>query len=90
MVIFRCYLYFFISIITLIFIWIYIAIFFTIFHNTQLYVIINTLISFGLSLIVPFIVYIFPALIRKSSLKSQGSQSSYCFYVISGILQVIL
>ena len=89
MAIMRCYYYFFISIITLFIFWVYIACFFMIFQNTQLYALINTLISFGISLVIPFILYFIPACLRKSSLESKGSQNSYFLYSISKILQVI-
>ena len=90
MVITKCYLFFFVNIIILSLIWIYIASFFMIFRNTQMYVIKNTLISFGLSMVVPFILYIIPAFIRIISVKGDNSQCGYCFYLLAIILQVIL
>ena len=90
MVIIRCYFYFLLSMLILFLFWIYIASFFMVFQNTQFYVIKNTIISFGISLVYPIILYIFPALIRSASLKETGTQSSYCFYVIATILQILL
>ena len=89
-VIIRCYLYFLISEITLIVFWTYIACFFLIFPNTQIYVLKKTLVSIGISLVAPFILYIIPSFIRNLSIKSEATQSSYCFYVIAIILQAIL
>ena len=89
-VIIRCYLYFLISEITLILFWTYVACFFLIFPNSKTFVLKNTLISIGISSVAPFILYIIPSFIRSLSLKSEATQSSYCFYVIAIILQAIL
>ena len=89
-VIIRCYLYFLISEITLIVFWTYVACFFLIFPNSQIYVLKNTLISFGITLVAPFILYIIPSFIRILALKGEANQSSYCFYAIAIFLQAIL
>ena len=89
MVLIRCQIFFFINIIVLSFIWIYIANYFMIFQNTQIYVIHNTLISFGISLFAPFILYFIPTFIRLIAVKGEGSQGRYCLYLLVTILQVI-
>ena len=89
-VIIKCYIFFFVNIIFLSLIWIYIACFFMIFKNTQIYVIQNTLISFGVSMVAPFILYFIPPFVRKLSIKGHGSQCRHFLYIISTILQVII
>ena len=90
MVIIKCYIFFFMSFIILSFIWIYIACFFIIFKNTQMYVIQNALISFGISMIAPFILYLIPSIIRKLAVKGDGVHGNYCLYAIAKLLQTIL
>ena len=85
----KCYIYFFGSILILSMIWIYISCFFMIFQNTQIYVIKNTLISFGISNIAPIILYLIPAFFRKLSVKDDGNHGYYVFYLLSSIFQVI-
>ena len=89
MVIIKCHIFFFISIIFLSMIWVYISCFFIIFQNTQIYVIRNTLISFGISLVLPMILYLIPTLFRKLGVKGDGSHGCYCFFFISTIFQVL-
>ena len=60
-----------------------------IFQNTQIYVIKNTLISFGIFNIAPIILYLIPAFFRKLSLKDDGNHGYYVFYLLSSIFQVI-
>ena len=86
----RCYMFFFINIIILSFIWIYIANFFTIFKNTQMYVIQNTILSLGASMVAPFILYIIPTIFRKIGVRGDGAHGNYCMYIIASILQVIV
>ena len=86
----RCYIYFFANIIILSLIWIYISSFFMIFQKTQIYVIQNTLISFGISMAAPFILYFIPTFIKKLAMKGEGSQGRYCLYLLATILQVLL
>ena len=49
----KCILFYFCSIVFISFIWVYIACFFFVFRNSQLYVIKNTAISFAMIQIVP-------------------------------------
>ena len=63
--------------------WFYIGCFCAVYINTQYYLIKDTLISFCFSLIIPFIKYLLPCIIRKTSLKKPGQ----CLYDISKILQ---
>ena len=68
--------------------WYYLTCFNAIYQNTQVYLIENTFISFGLSLFYPFIINIFPMMIRKCSLSSDNKDQEYC-YKMSQIIQII-
>ena len=54
----------------LIFFWYYISCFCCVYKNTQIYLFNNTLISFGLSLLYPFILLLLPGIIRVPLLKA--------------------
>ena len=57
-----------------------------IYRNTQLHLLKDTLISFGLSLIYPFFIYLLPGLFRIPAL-SDEKKSSKCLYKFSKVLQ---
>ena len=67
--------------------WYYLTCFNAIYENTQIYLIENTLISFGFSLFYPFIINIFP-MIRMGSIHSTKKNQEYV-YKISQIIQLI-
>ena len=69
--------------------WYYLTSFNAIYENTQVYLIENTFISFGFSLFYPFIINIFPLIIRICSIRSSSKNQEYC-YKLSQILQLIL
>ena len=81
-------IFFVLNFILLILFWFYLTCFNGIYANTQIYLIENTFISFGLSLFYPFIWNILPAIFRIFSLntKKQDRQYSYNF---SKILHLI-
>ena len=81
-------LYFIISTILLFLFWYYLSMFCAIYKNTQLHLIKDTLISFGLSLIYPFGISFFPGLFRIPSLSNKKGNRKY-LYAISKILQMI-
>ena len=62
-------LYFIICFFSLIFFWYYLTCFGSIYKNTQIYLLKDTLISFGISLLYPFIIYLIPKTLRINSLK---------------------
>ena len=64
----------------------YLTCFNAVYQNTQIYLIKNTLISFGISLIYPFILNIIPAILRKQSLKKGNKE---CLYNTSKIFQIL-
>ena len=65
-------LFFVISIILLIFFWFYIGCFCAVYKNTQIYLLKDTLLSFLLSIIIPFIKFLIPCLMRINVLKDSG------------------
>ena len=79
-------LYFIISLLLLIFFWYYISMFCVIYQNTQVHLLKDTLISFGLSLIFPFGIYLLPGLFRIPSL-SNGNNKRKCLFNLSQFLQ---
>ena len=60
--------YFIISSLFLLFFWYYISMFGVIYRNTQMYLLKDTFVSFILSLIIPFIIYLYPTIFRIISL----------------------
>ena len=79
-------LYFLISFILLTFFWYYISIFCVIYRNTQIHLLKDTLMSFGLSLLFPFVIYLLPGLFRIPSL-SNDKNNKECLYNFSKFLQ---
>ena len=65
--------------------WYYLGCFCTVFQNSQFYLIKDTLISFVLSLIYPFILNLLPGIFRIPSLR----KNKKCLYQISKIIQHI-
>ena len=63
-------LYFLMSFIFLIFFWYYVSMFGAIYRNTQIHLLKDTLISFGLSLVYPFGIYLLPGFCRVPSLSN--------------------
>ena len=81
-------LFFLISLIFLLFFWYYITMFCIIYKNTQYHLLKDTLISFGLSLLSPFGIYLLPAFFRIPSLSNRKNKRE-CLYNFSKILQLI-
>jgi len=81
-------LYFIISFIfLLLFFWYYTSMFGAIYRNTQLHLLKDSLISFALGLIFPFVIYLFPGLFRISAL-SEPEDKRKCLYNFSKFLQL--
>ena len=74
------------GLIFLIFFWFSLSSFGAVFQNTQIFLIKSTLISFGFSLIYPFIINLIPGIFRIYSLKNSKRKS---IYTINSILQLI-
>ena len=79
-------LFFIISFLFLSFFWYYISIFCVIYKNTQIHLLKDTLMSFGLSLVFPFIINIIPGFFRTIAL-SNCKNKRECLYKFSQFLQ---
>ena len=77
--------FFIISFSLLILFWIFVSCFCAVYRNTQIFLISDTFISFGLSLIYPFGIYLIPAIFRIYSLRSKKRE---CIYKISLFTQL--
>ena len=85
-IIIKYFIFFVFSFIFLLFLWYYLSSFGSVYQNTQIYLIKNTLISFGISLIYPFIINLIPDSLRIYSLKDSNREF---IYKMSKILQLI-
>ena len=81
-------LFFIVSSIFIIFFWYYISMFCAIYKNTQIYLIKDTLISFSISLLYPFVIYLLPGIFRIPTLSNKKNKRQY-LYAFSKILQMI-
>ena len=80
-------LYFIIIFLLLSFFWYYIAMFCVIYKNTQIHLLKDTIMSFGLSLLFPFGFYLLPGFFRIPSLSNPNNKRK-CLYNFSKILQL--
>ena len=80
--------FFILSFILLLFFWYYLSAFGAIYRYTQIHLIKDTLISFGLSLIYPFGIYLIPGIFRIPSLSNKKNKKNYS-YKMSLIIQMI-
>ena len=81
-------LYFILSFIFLLFFWYYLSMFGAVYINTQFHLLKDTLVSFGLSLLYPFVLCLLPGLFRIPALSSPKKKREYLFK-FSKILQMI-
>ena len=84
----KFFLFFIIEFSLLLLFWYYLSCFCAVYKNTQIHLIIDTLISFGLSLIYPLLIYLIPGLFRIISLRAKKANKE-CLYKISKILQLL-
>ena len=68
----KLFAFFLINIILLVFFWFYLTCFNAVYPNTQIFLVINTAISFVISNIFPFIYYIIPAFIKNDILSNKN------------------
>ena len=80
-------IFFILNLILLVCFWIYLSCFGSVYHNTQIHLIKDTLISFGTSLISPFALYLLPGIFRILALKNKNRRF---FYETNRILQLLL
>ena len=78
--------YFIVSTVLLLFFWYYLSMFCAVYKNTQIHLIKDTLISFGVSLLYPFFICLLPGIFRIPSLANKKRNRRY-LYIISKILQ---
>ena len=72
------YIFFYIlGIIFLIIFWYYLSSFCAVYQNTQIFLIINTFITFTISLFFPFLINLIPSLLRNLSLRSPNKEFLY-------------
>ena len=81
--------YYFISFIFLLCFWYYISMFGAIYRNTQVHLLKDTLISFAISMFIPFIINLLPGLFRIPALSSEKKEKG-CLYKFSKIIQLFL
>ena len=81
-------LFFILSFLLLIFFWFYVSCFCTVYVNTQLHLIKDTLISFGFTMIYPLGLLLFPGIFRIPALRSKKKNKQF-LYKISQIIQII-
>ena len=72
-------LYYIISFLFLLFFWYYISMFCVIYKNTQIHLLKDVLISFGLSLLFPFVIYLLPGFLRIPALSSKKKKRQYLY-----------
>ena len=82
--------FFIISFMLLIIFWYYLSCFCVVYKNTQYNLIIDTVISFGLSLLYPFGLNLLPGIFRIPSLKNRNKNNNKeCLYNFSQLLQLV-
>jgi len=79
-------IFFIVGLIFLCIFWYYISVFCSVYVNTQIILIKNTILSFGISLLYPFFLNLFPGIFRFPSLKSRKSPCLYNFSKIISLL----
>ena len=81
-------LYFILGYILLLFFWYYISMFDAVYRNTQYLLLEDTLMGFLLSLISPFVIYLFPGLFRIPALTS-SQKNKKCLYNFSKLFTIL-
>ena len=80
--------FFIVTFILLLIFWSYISCFCCIYENTQIHLIKDSLLSLGLSSIIPFFINLIPGIFRIPALRSKNSDKS-CIYKLSQIIEFI-
>ena len=84
---FRFIIFYILYFILLLFFWYFITCFCAVYINTQIILFKDTLISFGLSMSYPFLLYLIPGIFRIPSLRSIKKDKE-CFYKIGYIISL--
>ena len=85
----KLFIFFILGFILMLFFWYFISCFCAVYKNTQKILLIDSLISFGLSMLYPFGLNLLPGMLRIPSLKA-AKQDKKCIYKISGFAALIL
>ena len=80
--------FFLLSFIIMGFFWYFISCFCSVYINTQIILIKDTIISFGLSMAYPFVLNLLPGILRISALRAKNKDKE-CFYKISAVIALI-
>ena len=80
--------YFILCFILLIFFWYYLSCFCAVYKNTQLHLFKDALISYGLSMLYPFLIYLIPGIFRIIALRTQKKDKEN-IYKFSKFLQLL-
>ena len=75
----RVILYFIVCFLFSLFFWYYISMFCVIYRNTQIHLLKDTLLSFGISLTFPFFIYLVPGFLRIYSLSDNKNKREYLY-----------
>ena len=86
---FKLIFFFILNFFFLILFWYYLGCFCAVYANTQMHLIKDSLISFGLSLLYPFCLNLIPGIFRIPAIKTEKKDQK-CIYVISKIIQKII
>ena len=87
-IIIKFIIFFISSILLLLFFWYFISCFCGVYVNTQIILIQDSLISFGISMLYPFALNLFPGIFRISALRAKNKDKK-CLYQFSGLISLI-
>ena len=83
-------LFFILIFLFLIFFWYYLSCFCAVYHNSQIHLIKDVFLSFGLHLLYPFGLSLLPGIFRIPSLNNNVQKKRECLYNLSKIFQLII
>ena len=84
----RIFIFFVLSFFLVLFFWYFISCFCAVYTNTQIILIKDTLVSFGISMVYPFGIYFVPGMLRIPALKSK-SKDKECLYKASVLISFV-
>ena len=80
--------FFILSFLLLVIFFVYITCFCGIYENTQIHLIKDSLIGFGISMLYPFVLYLIPSVMRIAALKAKKKDKNY-LYKFSTLLEIV-
>ena len=80
--------FFILSFLLLVIFFVYITCFCGIYENTQIHLIKDSLIGFGISMLYPFLLYLLPSVMRIAALKAKKKDKNY-LYKFSTLLEIV-